>query len=74
MNDPWMIHALSMDDCGITHGLSMDYLWTINYSVDLCPRVHFRICRASMARPFFSYGSIFLISSFGVMNMLCVLA
>ena len=34
--------------------------------MDLCPRVHFLICRASMARPFFSHCNIFLISSFGV--------
>ena len=47
MDHPWIIHGLSMDYLWITHGLS------IEYPAVLCPRVHFLISRASLARPFF---------------------
>jgi hypothetical protein len=30
MANPWMIHGLSMDDPWIIHGLSMDHPWIIH--------------------------------------------
>ena len=58
-----------MDYPWITHGLSMDNLY-IGYPADRCPRAHFLNPRVSLARLFFAYCSIFLISSFGVLFLL----
>ena len=65
MDYPWIVHGLSMDSPWIVHGSSMAAPWMIqglymdspwiihglssDYPADLCPRIHFLICRTTFS-------------------------
>ena len=65
MDDPWIIHGLSIDYPWMIHGLSMDHPWIIyRLSGGSLPKGPFSYLSSFLDKALFSYCNIFSISSF----------